>query len=69
MIPKTLVLEKSCFADEKRLPEHLPDSTWGRNVLAANNTVVSPKMFIERYSQVMHTASNVEGVVSPDKDA
>lgn len=68
-----LALEKELLADEKEIAEHLMLIDLGRNdigrVCQYGSVKVTEKMFIERYSQVMHIASNVEGVVSPDKDA
>ena len=59
-----LALEKDLLADEKEIAEHLMLIDLGRNDLgriAKTGTVVlTDKMFIERYSHVMHIVSNVE---------
>jgi Anthranilate/para-aminobenzoate synthases compone nt I len=59
-----LALEKDLLADEKEIAEHLMLIDLGRNDLgriAKTGTVVlTDKMFVERYSHVMHIVSNVE---------
>ncbi len=59
-----LALEKDLLADEKEIAEHLMLIDLGRNDLgriAKTGTVkLTDKMFIERYSHVMHIVSNVE---------
>lgn len=59
-----LALEKELLADEKEIAEHLMLIDLGRNDLgrvAKTGTVkLTDKMFIERYSHVMHIASHVE---------
>ncbi len=68
-----LALEKELLADEKEIAEHLMLIDLGRNdigrVCQTGTVKVTDKMFIERYSQVMHIASNVEGDVRADVDA
>ncbi|WP_066802879.1 anthranilate synthase component I family protein [Moraxella oblonga] len=68
-----LALEAELLADQKEIAEHLMLIDLGRNdigkVCDIGTVQVTDKMFIERYSQVMHIASNVEGVVLQDKDA
>ena len=59
-----LALEKDLLADEKEIAEHLMLIDLGRNDLgriAKTGTVeLTEKMFVERYSHVMHIVSNVE---------
>lgn len=68
-----LALEQELLSDQKEIAEHLMLIDLGRNdigrVCEVGSVKVTDKMFIERYSQVMHIASNVEGVVAKDKDA
>ncbi|MEN6670021.1 anthranilate synthase component I [Psychrobacter sp. B38] len=68
-----LALEQELLTDEKEIAEHLMLIDLGRNdigrVCEYGSVKVTEKMFVERYSQVMHIASNVEGTVLPDKDA
>ncbi|GAA0309704.1 anthranilate synthase component I [Psychrobacter aestuarii] len=68
-----LALEKELLADTKEIAEHLMLIDLGRNdigrVCDYGSVKVTEKMFIERYSQVMHIASNVEGTILQDKDA
>ncbi len=68
-----LALEQELLNDEKEIAEHLMLIDLGRNdigrVCEYGSVKVTGKMFVERYSQVMHIASNVEGRISPDKDA
>lgn len=68
-----LALEKELLSDQKEIAEHLMLIDLGRNdigkVCEVGSVKVTEKMFIERYSQVMHIASNVEGTVLADKDA
>lgn len=72
-LAEDLALETELLADTKEIAEHLMLIDLGRNdigkVCDIGTVRVTDKMFIERYSQVMHIASNVEGVVSADKDA
>jgi len=59
-----LALEKDLLADEKEIAEHLMLIDLGRNDLGriakTGSVKVTDKMYIERYSHVMHIASNVE---------
>ena len=68
-----LALEQELLNDEKETAEHLMLIDLGRNDLGRvceyGSVKVTEKMFIERYSQVMHIASNVEGTIRADKDA
>ena len=68
-----LALEQELLSDEKEIAEHLMLIELACNdigrVCEYGSVNVTEKMFIERYSQVMHIASNVEGRISPDKDA
>ncbi|OOS02779.1 anthranilate synthase component 1 [Moraxella cuniculi DSM 21768] len=68
-----LALEQELLADQKEIAEHLMLIDLARNdigrVCQVGSVQVTDKMFIERYSQVMHIASNVEGVVRDDVDA
>lgn len=72
-VAEDLALEEELLSDQKEIAEHLMLIDLGRNdigkVCDIGTVKVTDKMFIERYSQVMHIASNVEGVVSADKDA
>jgi anthranilate synthase component 1 len=66
-------LEAELLADPKELAEHLMLLDLGRNdvgrVSAPGTVKVTDSFFIERYSQVMHIVSNVEGRSHPDLDA
>lgn len=68
-----LALEHELLNDQKEIAEHLMLIDLGRNdigrVCEIGSVKVTDKMFIERYSQVMHIASNVEGRVRQDVDA
>lgn len=68
-----LALEQELLNDKKEIAEHLMLVDVGCNdidrVCEQGSVKVTEKMFIERYSQVMHIASNVEGTISPNKDA
>ena len=59
-----LALEEDLLSDEKEIAEHLMLIDLGRNDLgriAKTGTVdLTDKMFVERYSHVMHIVSNVE---------
>lgn len=72
-IEEDLALEAELLADQKEIAEHLMLIDLGRNdigrVCKIGSVRVTDKMFIERYSQVMHIASNVEGTVKPEVDA
>lgn len=66
-------LEKDLLQDEKELSEHLMLIDLGRNdvgrVARIGSVHVNEKMVIERYSQVMHIVSNVEGRINQNCDA
>jgi len=59
-----LDLEKNLLSDEKEIAEHLMLIDLGRNDLGRiakiGSVRLTDKMFIERYSHVMHIVSNVE---------
>src|SRR6266404_1693394 len=61
------------LADPKERAEHLMLLDLGRNdvgrVAAIGTVTVTDQFFIERYSQVMHIVSNVEGKLDPRHDA
>ncbi len=66
-------LEDELLADPKERAEHLMLLDLGRNdvgrVAAIGTVKVTDQFFIERYSQVMHIGSNVEGVLDARHDA
>ena len=66
-------LGQDLLADPKERAEHLMLLDLGRNdvgrVSALGSVDVTASFFIERYSQVMHIVSNVEGKLRPDRDA
>jgi len=66
-------LEKELLADPKERAEHLMLLDLGRNdvgrVAEIGTVKVTDQFFIERYSQVMHIVSNVEGKLRHDRDA
>lgn len=75
-------LEQELLADPKERSEHLMLLDLGRNDVGRvamrgraggnevqSNVRVTESFSIERYSHVMHIVSNVEGRISPDKDA
>lgn len=68
-----LILEQDLLADKKEIAEHLMLIDLGRNDLgriAKTGTVtLTDKMFIERYSHVMHIVSNVECSLKDDMSA
>lgn len=68
-----LALEKDLLADEKEIAEHLMLIDLGRNDLGriakTGSVKVTNKMYIERYSHVMHIASNVECELQDDMSA
>ena len=68
-----MALEKELLADEKERAEHLMLLDLGRNdvgrVARIGTVRVTEQMCIERYSQVMHIVSNVEGEIDPKFDA
>jgi anthranilate synthase component 1 len=66
-------LEAELLADPKERAEHLMLLDLGRNdagrVSKIGSVRVTDSYFVERYSQVMHIVSNVEGEVTPEADA
>jgi anthranilate synthase component 1 len=66
-------LEAELLADPKERAEHLMLLDLGRNdagrVSEIGTVKVTDQFFIERYSQVMHIVSNVEGTLSSDYDS
>ena len=66
-------LEEELLADPKERAEHLMLLDLGRNdvgrVAEIGTVSVTDQFFIERYSQVMHIVSNVEGKLSRRHDA
>ncbi len=68
-----LALETELLADPKERAEHLMLLDLGRNdvgrVAEIGTVKVTDQFFIERYSQVMHIVSNVEGKLRNDNDA
>ncbi|MCC7392144.1 chorismate-binding protein, partial [Candidatus Sumerlaeota bacterium] len=68
-----VALEKDLLADEKERAEHVMLVDLGRNdvgrVAKFGTVKVTDFMTIERYSHVMHIVSNVEGELSPGRDA
>ena len=66
-------LEAELLADPKEIAEHLMLIDLGRNdvgrVAEIGSVAVTEQMVIERYSHVMHISSNVEGRLTPDRDA
>ncbi|HXW39744.1 MAG TPA: anthranilate synthase component I [Xanthobacteraceae bacterium] len=68
-----LALEAELLADPKERAEHLMLLDLGRNdvgrVAEIGTVKVTDQFFIERYSQVMHIVSNVEGKLRRDRDA
>ena len=65
-------LEAELLADPKERAEHLMLLDLGRNdvgrVAEIGTVKVTDQFFIERYSQVMHIVSNVEGKLRGDRD-
>ena len=65
-------LEIELLADPKERAEHLMLLDLGRNdvgrVAQTGSVKVTDQFFIERYSQVMHIVSNVEGKLRNDRD-
>jgi anthranilate synthase component 1 len=66
-------LEQELLADPKERAEHLMLLDLGRNdvgrVAEIGTVEVTDRFFIERFSQVMHIVSNVEGKLRADRDA
>jgi anthranilate synthase component 1 len=67
------LLEQSLLSDPKELAEHLMLIDLGRNdvgkVATTGSVKVTEKMVIEKYSNVMHISSNIEGQLAAGKDA
>jgi anthranilate synthase component 1 len=67
------VLEAELLADPKERAEHLMLLDLGRNdvgrVAKIGTVKVTDQFFIERYSQVMHIVSNVEGALTDEQDS
>ncbi|MCA0401024.1 MAG: anthranilate synthase component I [Proteobacteria bacterium] len=65
-------LEEELLADHKERAEHLMLLDLGRNdvgrVAEIGSVEVTDSYFVERYSQVMHIVSNVEGDLAPEHD-
>jgi anthranilate synthase component I len=65
-------LEEELLADPKERAEHLMLLDLGRNdvgrVAEIGTVEVTDQFFIERFSQVMHIVSNVEGKLRSDRD-
>jgi anthranilate synthase component 1 len=68
-----LALEKDLLSDEKERAEHIMLVDLGRNDVGRVSEIGSVKvtelMTIERYSHVMHIVSNVQGTLTPGKNA
>ena len=66
-------LEVELLADPKERAEHLMLLDLGRNdvgrVARIGSVKVTDQFFVERYSQVMHIVSNVEGLLTDEHDA
>jgi anthranilate synthase component 1 len=66
-------LEDELLADPKERAEHLMLLDLGRNdvgrVATIGSVEVTDQFFVERYSQVMHIVSNVQGKLDPRHDA
>ncbi len=66
-------LAAELLADPKERAEHLMLLDLGRNdvgrVAKIGTVKVTDSFFVERYSQVMHIVSNVEGTIDPKHDA
>jgi anthranilate synthase component 1 len=68
-----LAMEEELLADPKEIAEHLMLIDLGRNdvgrVAQTGSVEVTERFTIERYSDVMHIASHVEGKLRDDKSA
>ena len=68
-----LAMERELLADPKEIAEHLMLIDLGRNdigkVCEIGSVEVTEQFAIERYSHVMHIASNVVGRLKPDRSA
>jgi anthranilate synthase component 1 len=66
-------IERELFADPKEVAEHVMLVDLGRNDLGRisvpGSVHVTERMICERYSHVMHITSNVQGKLSPGRDA
>jgi anthranilate synthase component 1 len=66
-------LEAELLADPKERAEHLMLLDLGRNdigrIARIGTVKVTDRFFVERYSQVMHIVSNVEGRLRDDRDS
>jgi len=66
-------IARELLADPKEIAEHVMLIDLGRNdvgrVAAPGSVKVTEKMVVERYSHVMHIVSNVEGRLTPGRDA
>ncbi len=66
-------MEEELLSDPKELAEHLMLIDLGRNdvgrVSQIGTVKLTEKMFVERYSHVMHIVSNVVGKIMPDMTA
>jgi anthranilate synthase component 1 len=72
-IAEDLALEAELLADPKERAEHLMLLDLGRNdigrIAQIGTVKVTDRFFVERYSQVMHIVSNVEGRLRDDRDS
>ena len=68
-----LALEAELLADPKEIAEHLMLIDLGRNdigrVCRTGTVEVTEQFVVERYSHVMHIASNVQGLIKPSLSA
>jgi anthranilate synthase component I len=68
-----IALEQELLADPKERAEHLMLIDLGRNdvgrIARSGGVSVTEQMVIERYSQVMHIVSNVQGALAPGTTA
>jgi anthranilate synthase component I len=66
-------IARELLADPKERAEHVMLIDLGRNdvgrIAAPGSVRVTERMVIERYSHVMHIVSNVEGRLTPGRDA
>lgn len=72
-VAEDLAMEKELLADPKEIAEHLMLVDLGRNdvgrVCVTGSVDVTEMMVVERYSHVMHIASNVSGKLLPGYSA
>lgn len=63
-------LAREMMADPKEIAEHVMLIDLARNdigrIAVTGSVLVPERLFVERYSHVMHITSNVEGVVKPE---